>query len=62
LADIAVPEPKLGHAAAPKPGGSLRVAIFLDLVLAAIEFDRQAQLGTIEIKNVRPGWMLAAKT
>jgi hypothetical protein len=62
LRDIVIPEPKLGHAAALQPGGSLHVAIFLDVVLAAVEFDREAQLGTIEIKNVRPGWMLAAKT
>jgi hypothetical protein len=62
LRDIVVPEPKLGYATATQPSGSLRVATFLDLVLAAVEFDRQAQLGAIEIKNVRPGWMLAAKT
>jgi hypothetical protein len=63
LGNVVVPEPKLSHAARAQPRGAPLIAVLLWqlTVLAAIKLDRQPQLRTVEIQNVRSGGVLPPK-
>jgi hypothetical protein len=59
--DVGIPEAQDRYAALLEPFIAVAVARPGLSVLAAVEFDSESQCGAIEVENVTPGWMLAAK-
>jgi hypothetical protein len=63
LSDVIVPETEFSHTARAQPLRSTLVPklILLFPVLAAVEFYRELQRWAVEVENIRPSRMLAAK-